>query len=84
VTYEVTWSPLAEAQLAELWLSTSDRSRVTRAAAAIDAQLARDPHNVGESRAGETRIAFEAPIAVLFHLDDERQEVVILRIWGIR
>jgi hypothetical protein len=63
VTYEVTWSPLVEAQLAELWLSAEVRNRVTQAAATLDARLSQNPHNVGESRAAETRIAFEAPIA---------------------
>jgi hypothetical protein len=49
MTYTVVWELSAEAHLAHLWNSATDRADVTAAANAIDKCLADDPHAYGES-----------------------------------
>ncbi len=58
------------------------RKAVLKATHAIDKALARDPHEQGESRDGETRILFSAPVGVLFEIDDANRRVNVLRAWA--
>ena len=41
--YTVEWLPIAEDQLAGIWLKATDRNAVSAAVHAIDALLERDP-----------------------------------------
>src|SRR6266853_743657 len=66
MNYRVIWIRKALDELTTLWTAASNRAAVTAASHLIDQQLARDPLNYGESRGGADRIAFEAPLAVLF------------------
>jgi hypothetical protein len=47
--YTVVWKPAAEVELADLWISATDRSAIAAAANEIDARLKLAPHTVGES-----------------------------------
>lgn len=80
MTYTVLWTPSAESELARLWTTAADRAQLTNAADALDAALARDPRALGESRGGETRIAVEPPLAVLFDIDEDDR---IVRVWDL-
>src|SRR6185437_14457657 len=60
--YAVLWDARAEADLAAVWLAAADRHAVARAAHWFDAQLARAPLRLGESRASSVhRLAFYSP-----------------------
>ena len=45
----------------------------------FDRELQSNPHDQGESRPAGTRILFQAPVAVIFEVDEERRMVRILR-----
>ena len=82
--YTVDWSPTAEQELAALWLDSGRRQEVTRAANLLDDLLRVDAHERGESRAGRTRIMFEAPLAVLFHVTQQEAKVLVAHVWSPR
>jgi plasmid stabilization system protein ParE len=79
--YRVEWLPTAEQRLAEIWNKASDRALVAAAADEIDAALARNPANLGESRRGKARIAFLKPLAVVFSVDEAIRRVRVWDIW---
>jgi plasmid stabilization system protein ParE len=78
--YTVTWSPQAEQRLADLSLSASDRQAVTQASHEIETSLALDPGRFGESRFGDTRLWFVAPLAVIFEVRDTDRVVEIISV----
>lgn len=84
MNYSVIWLPDAEEELAALWLNSSDRGVVTRAAAALDQLLARDPANEGESRPNERRIVFAAPLAAIYRIHADARQVDVLHVWQFR
>ena len=77
----VEWLPYAEQELADLWNHAADRADVAAAADGLDAQLQRDPLTVGEGRGGDTRIAFEPPLAILFDVDVASRHVTVWDVW---
>lgn len=79
--FTVVWKPAAERQLAEIWLSASDRDTVTSATEAIESALTIRADELGESRPLDCRIAFVAPLAVTFRVTaaDRLVEVVSVR-----
>ena len=79
--YTVVWMPRAEQRLAQLWLDASDRPALTRSADTLDAALARDPLNLGESRLGPVRVAFEGVLGILFEVSEPDRLVSVLDIW---
>jgi hypothetical protein len=81
MTYTVLWRPVAEQRLAEIWTLASDRNAITQAAHAIDEALRTDPENVGEARADDVRILFEAPLGVLFTVSPDDRVVYVLSVW---
>lgn len=78
--YAVAWKPSAEQELTRLWGDAVDRAAITEAANALDHDLAADPYRISESRTGATRIAFEAPLAVLFEVDQTARVVDVLKV----
>lgn len=81
--FRIQWQPAARDELAEMWLAASSavRRRITVAAREIENILKHEPHDAGESRSGEERIFFAAPLAVLFEIDENDQLVRILKAW---
>jgi hypothetical protein len=66
MSYAVEWSRDAINQLAELWLSATDREAITRAQAEIDAALSSRPHG-GAVHVSEGLYRLRAkPIQVMF------------------
>jgi plasmid stabilization system protein ParE len=82
--FAVQWLPDATAELASLWISSSDPDQVKRAAERLDKRLSRNPMGTGESRAGLRRITFEPPIAIYFETDPDAELVRIIRVWDCR
>ena len=78
--FTVLWSPTAEAELARLWNTASDRAAVTAAANQIDELLRNSAEDQGESRAGAWRILFVDPLVVCF--DVKRLDQTVL-VWAI-
>jgi hypothetical protein len=62
----------------------SQRGAVLLALHRIDQELLSEPQTKGESRPGNVRILFEAPLAVFFKVDEVNQVVHILRTWPYR
>lgn len=84
MNFDVKWKPDAEDELAQIWVSTSDQSAVTRAANEIERILGRDPLGVGESRDGNARVYFHPPLVVDYRVSQSRRRVAIysVRILG--
>jgi plasmid stabilization system protein ParE len=75
--YTVVWHKAALDSLAEAWMTAPDRAAVTAASAKVDAELADDPDEKGESH-GEDRLLIVAPLTVAFcvYPDDRRVEIM--------
>jgi plasmid stabilization system protein ParE len=83
MSYTVVWKPAAEEELARIWIDADDRNAVAAAAQEIDRSLKSDPHNVGESRTANFRVAFADPIGVFFSVEEEDRRVSVLAVWHI-
>jgi plasmid stabilization system protein ParE len=79
--YHVIWQPHAKDQLATIWNAAHDRRTVTAAADELDRLLADDSLDLGESRAGNDRIAFVPPLGATFRVDERRRTVRVGRVW---
>jgi hypothetical protein len=60
------------------------RDAILQASRLVDLQLQENPQQQGESRDGTRRIVFQAPMAVEFEVDEQKQVVHILRAWAYR
>ena len=79
--FTVIWKPAAETQLATIWLEASDREAISSACQSIEAALGQTPELTGESRPLDCRVAFVAPLVVMFRVsvDDRLVEVASVR-----
>jgi hypothetical protein len=78
--FTVTWHPSAERELADIWLKSTDRSEITRAANSMDGLLSSDPMAQGEEFYGD-RILVVLPLAVTYSVSEPDQSVQILQVW---
>jgi hypothetical protein len=81
MNFTVVWTIPALDELARLYNAGPDRAAITAMSNRIDYLLARDPENVGESRAGQTRILIEPPLAVLFEVSLPDCLVTVFAVW---
>lgn len=82
MTYNVTWIPVAEQELAAAWLASADRNAVTAAAHRLDGRLRSDPLHMGESRESSVRrVAFDAPVGIEFEVIEDDKKVRVLGLW---
>ena len=84
MTFTVIRRPTAERRLADLWISSEDRQAVTDAADAIDVLLRASPLEVGESRAGISRILMVFPLSVYYDVREEDRLVAVWAVWRVR
>lgn len=85
MTFSIDWTPSAEQDLARLWVDHPDvRNAVTAAVAAVEADLRRQPLDVGESRAGVTRVTFDGPVGLRFDVFSDRRLVRVTGVWRAR
>jgi hypothetical protein len=84
--FRVRWQDAALNELAALWLAADSplRQRITAATSVIDQQLKTDPLGPSESRPGNRRILFVAPLGILIRLEADGQTVSVLRVWLFR
>lgn len=80
MSYAVLWHHSAEQELARLWNSAADRQAIADAADQIDALLAQDPWDQGESRSAHLRLMFHSILSVLFEIDEARKAVSVLKV----
>jgi hypothetical protein len=84
MSHEVAWKKSAENQLAQIWMDAGAHRQLVRAAAdRMDANLQSHPYQDSESRWGRTRILIDAPLAVLFEVDDDKKLVDVMKVWRI-
>jgi len=81
MNFTVLWSAEAESRLATAWLLATDRRIVSQAADRVDRLLRKDAHEVGESRPENRRIIYEPPLGVVFTVDLENRNVLVLDLW---
>jgi len=81
MSYQVTWTAVAEDELAEIWVNAPDQAAVTQAAHRIDQLLRSNPATVGESRSPGERVLIEPPLVVSYEIieDDKRVNVLGVR-----
>ena len=78
--FTVTWHPLAQQELADIWMRADDRNDVSAAANLIDRMLASDPRQQGEEFYGE-RLLVALPLAVTYSVNEPDRTVQILQVW---
>ncbi len=84
MSYEVIWGPLAEGQLAAVWLAATNRRAVTAAAAEVDRGLARDPLRAGEARESSVRrVVVVPPLGVAFEVIEDDKRVIVQGVWAV-
>lgn len=83
MTFTVAWVDSAERELAEVWLTATNRAVVTAAARSIDQRLRTSPESAGEAREGSRRILFSGPLAVTFEPSINDRVVRVLDVWLI-
>ena len=82
--YTVLWVRRAESKLAQIWNEAADRIEITDAANSIDAELAEDPEDCGESRPNGLRIHIVSPLAITFHVEADDRIVRVHDVWRFR
>jgi plasmid stabilization system protein ParE len=80
--YDVEWKESALDELAGIWndADSAGRPAVRAAVNRIDAILAADPVNAGESRPHGRRLQFEGPLAVWFRVYPNQKAVQVFKV----
>ena len=79
--YTVVWKPIAETELAEIYLATDDRAAISEAADRIDTLLSRDPLRYGKPRFDDIYVMRVSPLGVEFRVAELDRRVTIIAIW---
>lgn len=66
--FTVVWSPVAQDQLAEIWVRATDRAAITQASHRIDQLLRVDPHLLGFPWYGD-RLITVLPLRVIVSIN---------------
>jgi hypothetical protein len=83
----VEWKESALDQLADIYVAANlaDRDRIEATVERINAQLADDPSDLGESRSGRLRrVWFNHPLVVKFRFDPDRGLVIVSEVVRLR
>jgi hypothetical protein len=83
--YEVIWQPVAEDELAAIWLAAGDRDAVAEAALWFDSRLSRQPLTLGESRdASVHRIAYHGSLGIEFEVVEDDKRVIVQGVFSLK
>ena len=84
--FRIEWHPPALDELSEIWMRSDSlaRQKITLATNQLDSQLAGNPLQAGESRAGHERVVFLRPLGALIEVDVQRSVVFVMHVWTIR
>ena len=80
MNYTVVWRREAEDQFTALWIRPVNKNAMTGYMDQIDHILGRDPHDQGESRNENTRLAFFRPLCVRYQIDETAKAVYVVSI----
>ena len=82
MTYTIIWKTFQLDRLAEFYVDadSTDRDRMAAGVEGFNAQVASDPHGVGESRDRGYRVAFPVLLCIYFHADKVRRIVRVVRV----
>lgn len=78
--YRVIWRRAALNRLANIWSKASDPQAVLDASFRISLRIRQDPRSVGESRQGDLRLIFDDPLGVLFRVDPNNRDVIVINV----
>lgn len=84
MTYTVTWTATAIAELARVAASLSDPTAADREGVWMDTLLRRYPHSMGESRWGSYRIWYADVIGIWYSVNDNTMTVRVLSVGAAR
>jgi len=79
--YTVVSAPLAEKQLADIWLTAADRQGVADTFNRIESSLKHDAHLQGRQHPDGWRGIIEPPLAVTFRVSQEDRLVRIMSVF---
>ena len=84
--FTVRWEASALNELMTLWTEADSalRASITSTTHQIDQDLQSDPKGHGESRPGNRRILFHAPLGITYRIEADGQMVSVLRVWLFR
>jgi hypothetical protein len=78
MNYHVEWTPLAEQQLAAVWVAATDRGVVTAAANWLDDELARGPLSLGDPVDSSVhRVASFDVLGIEFEIVEDDKRVIV-------
>lgn len=78
MSYTVTWTPLAEQQLATEWLAAPDRGAVTSAVAWLDDGITRNPLGFGDPLDSSVhRVAYRPPVGIEYEVIEDDKRVIV-------
>lgn len=80
----VEWTRLAKNDLAELWISATDRNEVTQSAREIEDILTRSGKSAGESRTANLRVLFTSVLGCYYVYREADQTAVVIKVWQRR
>ncbi len=84
MTFTVLWGQKAEQELADVWLSASDRESIVVGANEIDRLLESQPLSVGESRESSvSRVGIIPPLGVSFEVVVDDVKVFVTGVWFV-
>jgi hypothetical protein len=78
--FTVVNAPVADYQLADIWLKATDRQAVADAFDRIESSLKNDPHLQGREHPSGWRVITVPPLAVAFRVSDDDRLVKILSV----
>jgi hypothetical protein len=84
VRHRVVWSRDAYHSLQEIWNKAFNKETIADAIDDIQATLAANAHEKGESRPDGSRIYFASPLGIAYLANERTTEVEIRAVWAIR
>jgi hypothetical protein len=78
--FTVVNAPIADQQLADIWLKASDRQSVADAFNRIEASLKNDAHLQGRQHPNGWRVIMTPPLVVAFRVSEDDRLVRILSV----
>ena len=79
--FTIVYIPIAQQELADVWMASPDRNGVTLASNRIDQILAVDPESKGDYLYDTARALIVSPLGVEFEVDVDDGQVRILSVW---
>jgi hypothetical protein len=81
--YTVSWTLVAQEQLAEVWLASKRRNAVTAASYEIERILRDNPDLVGRHRFDTLREFLSPPLGIEFEVIEADRIVHVLSVWEL-